>query len=80
MPALDAAVEFFTGVIHAIVVVLIVYRPCQAVAEHALCKWRESIDRILLQEPRGRRRVTFRGRKICIGRGTELVEFILRYT
>jgi hypothetical protein len=36
MPSFNIASELLTGVVDAIVVVLVVYRPCHAVSEHAL--------------------------------------------
>jgi hypothetical protein len=36
MPSFNVASEFLTGIVDAVVVVLVVYRPCHTVSEHAL--------------------------------------------
>lgn len=48
MPTLNPAIEFLTCIIYAIVVLLVVDWPSQAIAEHAFREWRQSVDGIVL--------------------------------
>jgi hypothetical protein len=77
MPPLDPAAELGASVEDAIVVVLVMYRSCDAVAEHAICKMRQLIHGIFSQEGCRRGRITFDA-VVTLG-GSELVELVLRY-
>ena len=50
MPSFNPTLEFLTRVVDAIVVLLVVDRPGQAVAEHAFCEGRKRVVRVILEE------------------------------
>ncbi len=57
MPPFNATPEFLASVIYAVVIVLIVDGPCQAIAEHAFREGWQRVDWMLLEELGGGRRV-----------------------
>lgn len=75
MPSFNIASELLTGVVDAVVVVLIVYRSCHTVSEHTLGQGRQSRRRVLLEELGCAGRVALGSGRV---RGcSELVEFVL---
>lgn len=50
MPAFNPTFEFLAGVIDAVVVLLVVDWPRQAVAKHAFCERWKRVVRVLLEE------------------------------
>lgn len=78
MPSFYSTVELLTGVVDAVIVILVVHRSRQAIAKHTLRQWGEGIDRILLEEACGRGGIAFGCRYIWVTKGSELIEFVFR--
>lgn len=76
MPSFYIAPELFTRIEYTIVVILVMDRSSQAVAEHAFSERWKGIDGVLFEEGSGRGRITFRSRDIRIRWCSELVEFV----
>lgn len=78
MPSLDLTSEALARVKNAVIVILVVNRPRYAISKHAFGQWRKRFDGVLLEEGGCRRRIALGGGMVSWG--TELVEFVLRYT
>lgn len=79
VPTFDTTSELLTGIVYSVVIVLVMDRSCQTVAEHAFCERRKGVDRILFKKPCSRGAVSLGLWDIRIGRGSELEEFVLGY-
>ena len=77
MPSFNITPEFFTRVEYAIVIVLVVDRASQAVAEHAFSDWWKGINGVLFKECSRRGRIALGRRDTWVRRCAELEEFVL---
>jgi hypothetical protein len=76
MPSFYTASKLHAGVEYAIIVLLIMHWPCQAISKHAFSEGRERIDGIISQKRGGGGGIPFGA--IMALRRSELVKLVFR--
>lgn len=79
MPSFNSTLELLTSIVDTVVIILIVDRSCQAVAEHAFSEGWKRVDWVLLEEPSCQGGITLRLGDVRIWWWSELEELILGY-